>query len=114
MIPNKIGPRAYWQPVIPIELLGIIGRNKNHFEIGIGYTLIYSAESNINLQKLEWEFDKYVVTSLIPFRFGYRFQKPAGGLFFRVGYTPILDFAPQREKVALHLLFGGISIGKSF
>ncbi len=92
----------------------IIGRNKNHFEIGIGYTLIYSAQAYINLQKVEWDFEKYVFSSLVPFRIGYRYQKPGGGLFFKVGYTPVLDLSSQREKIYLHLLHGGISIGKSF
>ena len=112
-LPSKIAAETFWSGALPLELVGFIGRSRHHFEFGVGYTPYLYAKSTISPIIAEEEFDAYRVASIVPFRLGYRYQKPEGGLFFRAGYLPALDFTPERIN-KLHLMHGGISIGKSF
>lgn len=112
-LPSKIAAQTYWSGALPVEIIGFIGRSRHHFEFGVGYTPYLHAESTINPSKAEEEFDAYQVASIVPFRLGYRYQKPEGGFFFRAGYLPALDFTQNRVN-RLNLISGGLSIGKSF
>lgn len=52
-------------------------------------------------------------------RLGYRFQKPEGGFFFRVAYTPntfVWSAIPGAERSLFRGIWHwfGISVGKSF
>ncbi|MCP4459624.1 MAG: hypothetical protein GY816_16605 [Cytophagales bacterium] len=77
---NKISTGIGFQylPMYGYEIVSFSPRinylrgKKHYFETGLG--LIYDAQEN-----------EY----LIPIRFGYRFQKPDGGFFAKVGFTPL-------------------------
>ncbi|PZV80344.1 hypothetical protein CLV31_112111 [Algoriphagus aquaeductus] len=83
--------RRFLNPAILIEVSGLLGRGKHHFKLGIGGTPHIATSLNFNAETSELE-DKLVFSSLIPLRIGYRYQKPEGGFFFRVGYTPFSKF----------------------
>lgn len=97
--------------VLPLEINFMLGRTKNYFEFGIGYTpsfgyRTYRKDSLIYATK---NFDFNIVG-----RMGYRYQKPEGVIFFRIGATPIIYhdyFNDGRLKIAP---WGGISAGISF
>ena len=112
-MPLKVGGDTYWSAALPLELIGLIGRNRHHLELGIGYTPYYYAVGKFEIGSSGEEFDRYRLTSLLPLRVGYRYQKPDGGFFFRIGYLPSMDFTPERTKLWV-VTHGGISIGKSF
>jgi hypothetical protein len=68
--------------------------NKHHLELGVG--LIYQLGTFTNGT----------------FRVGYRFQKPAGGFLFKVGFTPI--YFPKGFFGSPILPWGGIAFGYAF
>jgi hypothetical protein len=71
---------------------------KHHFETGLG--LVYYFNSS--------DLD-------IPIRIGYRFQKPEGGLLFKVALTPLLTKSyPIFGEGLLLIPWGGIAIGWTF
>ncbi|AHM61553.1 hypothetical protein D770_16495 [Flammeovirgaceae bacterium 311] len=113
--PKKIETetKTYWNAALPLELLGLIGRSKHHLEFGVGYTPYYYADTKFEVGSRGFEFDRYRFTAIVPFRIGYRYQNPDGGFLFRVGYMPTMDFHPDRHQ-PWNLVYGGISIGKSF
>ena len=100
-----IGP-----PFIPTEVVGFLGRKNHHFEFGAGYTPFWLPASK---DKFSSETDPYQYGYFLPFRLGYRFQRPEkGDYFYRVGYTPV--FISIKDKFLFEPLFCGISIGKNF
>jgi hypothetical protein len=111
---DRVGGSTVFNPAIPLELSGLIGNGNHHLELGLGVTphLATSLEFNPETSELE---DKVVFGSLIPLRIGYRYQKPEGGFFFRVGYTPIIDFPPRTGgNWSFNPYSAGVSFGKSF
>lgn len=62
-----------WGPLTKIGIQGLTGMNNNHFEFGLGLLLFVNTA-----YKNETFF-------LPTYNIGYRFQKPTGGLFYRVG-----------------------------
>ncbi len=114
-LPRKIETetKTYWDVALPLELVGLIGRSKHHLELGIGYTPSYIAKTKLEIGGSGFEFDGYRLTSVVPLRIGYRYQKPDGGFFFRAAYMPTLDLHPDVNR-KLRLIHGGISLGKSF
>ncbi|MEP2348041.1 MAG: hypothetical protein ABJH96_09660, partial [Algoriphagus sp.] len=59
--------------------------------------------------------DKVVYSAIIPLRVGYRYQKPEGGFFYRVAYTPFVNLpVGGREDWVFSPIFAALSIGKSF
>jgi len=103
-----------WFPVMPLEVSGFWGKSKHHLEIGTGITSFLSRSLDFDQESLE-TIEKVVFDAFIPFRIGYRYQKPQGGFFFRVGYTPF--FSPpsgQIKKWGFEPRYAGLSIGKSF
>jgi hypothetical protein len=114
-MPFSTSRETYWGPSVPLEIIALFGKSRSHLELGTGFTIIYSPRTTINDNTFEIEFNKYAFSSNLPFRIGYRYQKPDGGLIFRIGYTPMMELPNQRlEKPHFHLLYGGISLGKSF
>jgi hypothetical protein len=75
-----------------------IGKNGHHFETGVGVAFDY-----LN--------NDYV----IPLRVGYRYQKKQGGLFFKIGFTPLIieDFYFSDSRFTL-FPWGGLGIGLTF
>lgn len=111
---DRVEGSTVFNPAIPLEISGLLGRGKHHLELAIGATPHLATGLDINPETLELE-DKVVFDSLIPLRIGYRYQKPEGGFFFRVGYTPFFKVpVGGREDWVFTPVFAGLSFGKSF
>ena len=106
--------KTTWLPVIPIEFTAIWGRSNHHLELGTGIVSYLQTVDRIDLETYEVS-EEIVFSAFVPFRVGYRYQKPGGGFFYRVGYTPILNLpVGGRGNWDFEPRFAGISIGKSF
>jgi len=106
--------KTIWLPVIPLEVTAFYGRSNHHLEMGFGFTSLLDRTLDFDSETLELE-DKVVLDAYIPLRVGYRYQKPEGGFFFRVGYTPIIILPTGgREGWIFEPRFAGVSFGKSF
>ncbi|WP_296705422.1 hypothetical protein [Algoriphagus sp.] len=103
-----------WLPAIPIELTAFYGKSNHHLELGAGVTSYLDNSIYFDQETFE-NVDKVVFGAIIPLRIGYRFQKPEGGFFFRVGYTPFFNVpVGGREEWNFDPRFAGLSFGKSF
>ena len=95
----------------PIEISGLysIFKNKHFLEIGTGLTFM-----NDN----DFSMDNKAQVFIWVLRAGYRYQKPEGGLFLRLGFTPMYDFYVMNpmSHIDYHswFLFGGVGIGYTF
>lgn len=106
--------KTIWLPVIPLEVTAFYGKSNHHLELGFGFTSYLSRTLDINSETFEFS-DKVIFGAFIPLRVGYRYQKPEGGFFFRVGYTPIIDFPPRTGgNWSFNPYWAGVSFGKSF
>ncbi len=111
---DRINSKTTWVPVIPLEVTALFGKSNHHLEMGFGFTSLLG--KTFDLVPGTFEFREIVVyDAFIPLRVGYRYQKPEGGFFFRVGYTPIIDFPPRTGgNWSFNPYHAGISFGKSF
>ncbi len=86
---------------IPVSYNYLFGKNKHHFELGIGLTAMYLREGRISATESYTDINGVNVSnhfmahqnnfySYFTPKIGYRFQKPAGGLFFRICFTPAI------------------------
>jgi hypothetical protein len=86
---------------IPVSYNFLFGEKNHHLELGIGLTAMYLREGNISTQASYIDKSGTMVTvnsighsdnfySFVTPKIGYRFQRPAGGLFLRVTFTPPL------------------------
>lgn len=66
----------YFTAGIPFAGNILLGRKSHHLELGIGFTSVVNSRA---------DFFSY----LNP-KFGYRFQRPKGGFFFRAGVIPMV------------------------
>ncbi len=111
---DRVDGSTVFVPAVPLEVSGLLGKGNHHLELGLGLTPHLARSLDFNSETLELE-DKLVLNTLIPLRIGYRYQKPEGGFFFRVGYTPFFKvFAGGREDWVFTPIFAGVSFGKSF
>jgi hypothetical protein len=111
---GKLDSKASWLPVIPIEVTALYGKSNHHLEMGFGFTSFLSTSLESVSGTFEFR-DIVVYDAFIPLRVGYRYQKPEGGFFFRVGYTPIIDFPPRAGgNWSFNPYWAGVSFGKSF
>jgi len=115
MWPNVIiNSKAYWYPAIPLEVSAFYGKSNHHLELGFGFTSYLVRDLVLESQTNEFR-DKVVLGALVPLKVGYRYQKPEGGFFFRIGYTPFFNVPiGGREDWVFTPVFAGISFGKSF
>ncbi len=68
---------------VPASLNYVFGRKKHHFEIGAGVTYING---------FLWDDDdSWGPDLVIHTNFLYRFQKPGGKFFFKIGATPLIS-----------------------
>lgn len=109
--------QGYWVPVYLAEISAFYGKSKHHLELGIGFytyrqkRYIFDEDFPRNIRE-----EPYWGKTIFP-RIGYRYQKPAGGFFFRAGYTPSIGFDGIDESAdgVNFIPFGaGISLGISF
>ena len=111
---DRVDGSTVFNPAVPLELSGLIGNGNHHLELGLGVTPHLATSLDFNPETSELE-DKVVFGSLIPLRIGYRYQKPEGGFFFRVGYTPFFTVPlGGKEDWVFTPIFAGVSFGKSF
>ena len=113
---RSIGISDYWTPMLPIEITAFWGRSRHHLEVGSGITFFSSQRLTYNPDFPPSNFQKDIsLEAVLPLRLGYRYQKPEGGFFFRVGYTPLFNLNLSfPDPVRFFPLYGGISLGKSF
>lgn len=114
---NRVEGSTIWYPVLPLELSALIGRREHHLEFGLGITPYLLPEvnfSNVSGTFVETKGPSFVRT-IVPIRIGYRYQKPEGGFFFRVGYTPFFG-VPDRMKENWYFqpIHAGLGLGVSF
>jgi hypothetical protein len=103
-----------WLPVLPLEFSGFYGKRNHHLELGFG--VIFFLDQAIELNPDTFEFyPRTVFGTILPTRIGYRYQKPEGGFFYRVGYTPFFKLPlATGDDLSFQPWFAGVSIGKSF
>jgi len=91
-------------PVLfPIEINGLYGKTKHYFEYGIGFTpVIYLGPEGGD------------PAAIILLRFGYRYQKTNGGLFFKIGFTPVIQRADDKFGTLGFTPSAGLSFGWTF
>ena len=112
--PYNTSKAIYWLPTLPLEISAFLGKSKHHLEIGTGITPYLSVTVRRGPDILR-SSDKVYLGAYIPLRLGYRYQKPEGGFFFRVAYTPFYRFPINSEgSNNFSPIFAGISLGKSF
>ncbi|MBC6368054.1 hypothetical protein [Algoriphagus sp. AK58] len=106
--------KTIWLPVVPLEVSALYGKSKHHLEMGFGFTSLLDRGLEFKSESLELK-DRVAIDAFIPLRVGYRYQKPDGGFFFRIGYTPIINFPPRTGgNWSFYPYHVGISFGKSF
>jgi hypothetical protein len=114
---NLIKGNTRWYPAIPLELSALIGRGKHHLEIGLGITSFLDQTINFSNDTGTGILTKgsNFMRTIVPLRVGYRYQKPDGGFFFRVGYTPFFG-VPDRmnENWYFQPIHAGLGLGVSF
>lgn len=112
--PYNISKTIYWLPTLPLEISAFFGKSKHHLEIGTGITPNLSVTVRRDPDFLR-SSDKVYLNAFIPLRLGYRYQKPEGGFFFRVAYTPVFELPIlEGNNFLFNPIFAGISLGKSF
>lgn len=111
---HRLNSKTTWLPVVPLEISAFYGKSNHHLEIGFGFISLLDRTLDFDSESLVLE-DKVVFNAAIPLRIGYRYQKPGGGFFFRVGYTPFFSVpVGGREDWVFTPVFAGVSFGKSF
>jgi hypothetical protein len=85
----------------PVLLNFVAGRYNSHFEIGFGADLLRSRYSKVP--------GFYVVPTA---NLTYRHQKPEGGVFYKIGYTPV--FHDDNSLLIIFWASCGLAIGYTF
>jgi len=113
-LPYYTSKTIHWLPTLPLEFSALFGRSSHHLELGTGITTYLTVIGRRDQATSQFR-DKVTLDAVIPLRVGYRYQKPEGGFFFRVGYTPYISIDFNNEGYRkLFPLWAGISLGKSF
>lgn len=111
---NTIDSKTTWLPVVPLEFSALYGKSNHHLEAGVGFTSFLDQGVKLDLGTYE-SSTKIVFGAILPFRLGYRYQKPEGGFFYRIGYTPFFDLPfSENKSISFQPYHAGLSIGKSF
>ena len=79
----------------PISYNYLIGQNKHHLELGLGFTPMFIRSGNItasysdgNSNNVTFTGSQNMFFSFFTPKIGYRYQRPEGGFFFRLTFTP--------------------------
>ena len=82
------GPSSVWL-FIPIELNAIFHMtNNSHLELGMGSVVHRGTELYGEQKRISYAVTR--TKAYMTLRTGYRYQRPSGGFFFRIGFTPLL------------------------
>jgi len=79
---------SHWLPDIPIEIIAFWGKSRHNLEIGTGITAILRPQLMFDPNTSKRIEDQFLWDATVLVRLGYRYQKPEGGFFFRIAYTP--------------------------
>lgn len=111
---HRINSKTTWLPVIPLEFSGFWGKSNHHLEVGLGLFTYLERVPVIKSGSFEVT-DKVGFSAGMSTRLGYRYQKPEGGFFFRIAYTPLIN-TPIGGGDGWYFFpyWAGISFGKSF
>lgn len=102
---------------VAISLNRTSGIMKNHLEIGVGLTYskgIIQERDTPYVSKNTFQSLEAIYSTI---RIGYKYQKPTGGLFFRVGFTPmIMIYRLSDRKISGENFIpsAGIGLGYTF
>jgi len=88
--------------LFPVMATYLLGRGNGHFEVGGGLGFATAGFSSTDLGD---DFSDSAVYGTATF--GYRYQKPEGGVIFRAGFTPIIASGTI-------VPWAGISVGYAF
>lgn len=86
---------------------------RNHFEMGVGLT--YSNGTFQQTNKLN-EIEPFEAL-FGNVRLGYKYQNPENDIFFKAGFTPIIEIcrlSEQKNRLGLFFPFIGLALGYSF
>ena len=79
----------------PISYNYLIGQNKHHLELGLGFTPMFIRSGNItasysdgNSNNVTFTGSQNMFFSFFTPKISYRYQRPEGGFFFRLTFTP--------------------------
>ena len=90
----------------PLMANFLVGRGRRHLEVGLGVVLLSATHMADDLGVREEHLSNVMASCTI----GYRYQDPAGGLMFRVGFTPLFSYSFDAKG----LRGFGASLGYSF
>ncbi len=108
-------------PLISFGLNALIGKSAHRFETGVGINTVINettveAQPNLTTESgtQAWQFtsDQHYTNMYACARVGYRYQKDAGGLFLRAGFTPMLPVYTHGDTGIK--LGGTVGIGYTF
>lgn len=108
---NKFPLRYYRTISFPVEFSGLYSfyKKKHFIEFGSGLTYLNSFDN------VTRHTEDIIILAL---RLGYRFQRPEGGFFMKIGFVPLYDWLVINPdpNVPHHtwLFFGGLGIGYTF
>lgn len=99
--------------VFPVNFFGFTGYRKSHLEFGAGLSYCHATfdVTNSNGEVIDYNSSIYA-----PFHFGYRFQKPEGGVFFRLGFSTsvrLLEFSSYEPGSIIFPVIG-LALGYAF
>ena len=99
--------------LLPATFNGFVGKGNHHFNVGIG--MAYSNGNEELIRGGEKRQIRFQTVDAIA-RIGYRLQKPQGGFFLSVAYTPFVpihtDSFFRTEGEWYH--WAGIGLGRTF
>lgn len=114
---DPIEGSTIWKPALPLELVGLVGKKVHHLELGVGFTPFIESQIDSEFTAggiIQTKGDGFFA-ALIPFRIGYRYQKPHKGFFFRIGYTPFFSIPTKMdESWDFQPIHAGIGLGYNF
>lgn len=88
--------------LFPIMATYLLGEGNSHFETGAGIGLATAGVSDTDVGE-DWGDSGVYGTAT----FGYRYQKPEGGVIFRAGFTPVYASGTL-------VPWAGVSVGYAF
>jgi hypothetical protein len=88
--------------LFPVMATYLLGEGNGHFEVGAGIGIATAGVSDADLGD-DWGGSDVYGTAT----FGYRYQKPEGGVMFRAGFTPAIASGTV-------IPWAGVSVGYAF
>lgn len=92
---------------VPLELSYLRGKGNHLLELGLGLTPVY--QNYVNPEESRVSEQLMLATG----RIGYRYQRSEGGLFFKAGFTPMLELGANPFSKSGNTVFpwAGLAIG---